>query len=96
MIVGLFSIRIYHQFENFEGHRLDEVSAFDGNVEGNLSGANTDVRPGYGKLLELAANSLIRNDEICTDLEQHASSLCQKIFRKNGCSIDSFETEWRI
>ena len=35
------------------------------------------------------------NDEICTDLEQHASSLCQKIFRKNGCSIDSFETEWR-
>ena len=35
------------------------------------------------------------NNEICTDLEQHASSLCQKIFRKNGCSIDSFETEWR-
>ena len=28
-------------------------------------------------------------------MEQHASSLCKKIFRKNGCSIDGFETEWK-
>ena len=28
-------------------------------------------------------------------MEQHASALCKKIFRKNGCSIDRFETEWK-
>ena len=35
------------------------------------------------------------NSDTCTDLEQHASALCKKIFRKNGCSIDRFETEWK-
>ena len=64
MIMGLFSIRIYHEFENFEGQRLDVVSAFNGCIEGHLSGGNADVRPGYGKLLELAANDLFRDNEI--------------------------------
>ena len=35
------------------------------------------------------------NSDTCTDLEQHASALCKKIFRKNGWSIDRFETEWK-
>ena len=64
MIMGLFSIRIYHEFENFEGQRLDVVSAFSGTIEGHLSGGNADVRPGYGKLLELAAKNLFRDNEI--------------------------------
>ena len=35
------------------------------------------------------------NPDTCADLEQHASALCRKIFRKNGCSINKFETEWK-
>ena len=64
MIIGLFSIRIYHEFENFEGQRLDVVSSFHGETDGHLPGGNTDVRPGYGNLLELAANSLFEEDKI--------------------------------
>ena len=37
----------------------------------------------------------LRRDFLSDNVSENTSSLCQKIFRKNGCSIDSFETEWR-
>uniref|UniRef100_A0A7S4SWC3 Amine oxidase domain-containing protein n=1 Tax=Alexandrium monilatum TaxID=311494 RepID=A0A7S4SWC3_9DINO len=55
---ALLNLRVYFEYENFEGARLDRWSACNGDTIPCLEGPNADVDGGYGTLISRLAEGL--------------------------------------